>query len=1140
MRQKKVLGLTARENEPRRGESIGPGSRAGIALFFFLFLTFVALSYGIAETGGLESGVTESGGFSFQIESDLDSVRAREGDQEGSDDEDVEIVIVVEGDGEGFEGRTIANYELRCDLTLCQSPQAVERFKEISGLARWQSFEEARLIRAQRRLAKTGFFSELMVERRLEEDGVHILIEAKGATLIRRVRFEGLRPPPFETELRKVLMFRSGQVFRNNPDEIDAQMSSLESLFEREGYFGSTVTLEVVPIDGEPHLVDLIFQIERGNDRRICALGFRGVRAMTTAEARELMLSGVSVIGRRIPLFLPLFTTENFRIGRDALIQEYRRRGYYRARIVDQAVQIDSRTNCVQLLVDVNEGPFWSLTFEGNQSISEQALRAQMPFAASGYVDPDEIRRAENILRQLYEAAGYPFASVTGREEAADRLDRSLLFEIEEGPRIQIDRVVFHGLRAFTEREARSGFGTQPFGLFDSGGYLQTEQLLADITRLEQRYREAGYLLARVESFALELNDRGDAMTVRLFVNEGPRTMVRALQLRGYEVLDRFQIERMLRVGQGDPFQAVGLRADQSRLVQLYGAAGYPRAQVEVICSNEAGVAVPCQAPRLAPQCIRNSFDALTAEQACEWRESATPVLLCRRVVDDDENCTPENGIIGPVVDISYQLREGPRVRVGEILLKGNFRTRSAVIYRELTLQTGEVLDLQRLYEGQGNMRSLGIFDSVSIETIGLDEEEGVGEDNVASLIISVEESRSRFLDFRFGLEGQELLGESRRLLFTGETQYTNNNLLGTGQRFRPRMIGALNALDLLRIGDPGVEGESQQRGIDYLFGAELIYNHPRFLKGQTGVDKLFLTITPFYLIDLIGVTTERVLREEWGLRLQLRKELSEILERFFVTFGIEAKQAATWTANDLRIDGERIFSPRRATAKFIPEFTLDRRDSPLNPRQGYYLQFKPELVSGDAFSQAGEELIGDSYWRFSAALSYFWRFWESFTFGQGLQVGQITPLFDRQTVVPVDERFYLGGVGSLRGFPTNSLGPIGERQQPTGGEFLLNYNAELRYPLIREWSLYGATFFDAGILVDCFDPEEGNRSTRQCYRNAFPEEARLSQVRATAGIGLRFLILDQIPLLFDYGVVLNRRAGEGFGSFHFNLGYTF
>ncbi|WP_164856307.1 POTRA domain-containing protein [Lujinxingia sediminis] len=1038
-----------------------------------------------------------------------------------------------------FEGLPIGRVAFRCDLELCQRPLGVDRFRELSGLYVGQTYSPQAIERAERRLLKTGFFSAVTVERRRVGASVFVALEAQGAVLIRRVGFEGLNPPPFETELRKVLMYRPGQVFLESAERAQAQLASLAAIFEREGYYDTEVRMVVNPVEGERHLVDLVFEVARGQERSICEIGLRGVRGMTAARAQDLLLSDVSVLSRRVPLLLPTYTTETVRQGRDALIAEYRRLGYFRARVVDQQVEEYGDEGCVRLLFEMDEGPFWALSFEGSRLFDDATLTAQLPFFASGYVDADEIRAAESAIRQLYETRGYPFARVQGEESAEDRLNRALRFEIEEGPQVQINEVRIHGARAFSEAELLSEFGTQAFGIFDTAGFLQTDRLLADMSALEERMRAQGYLQALSPIFLLEVNDSGAGMRVRVEVRQGPQTLVDRVDLEGARALPAGTLEAMLSVKPQDPFVPVNVRADQSRISQYYGAIGYPLARVTTTCRLLTGEEVPCEAPQLPQTCRAMSFAELERGR-CEWREGVNAALACERV-ERSPVCEFSGGVMAEAVRVQHTIEEGPRVRVGEVLLKGNFRTRSSVIYRELPLSTGDRFDVQKLIEGQGNMRQLGLFDSVSIETIGLENVDAGADEIEAALIISVEESRARFVEFSVGLEGRDLLGDSRRLLLTGEAQYTDNNLLGTGQRFRPRLISAVDTLELAQLARAAGAGETGERGLDYLFGAELIYSHPRFLKSQTGVDKLFLTITPFYLLDLLGVTNDQVLREEWGLRLELRKELEEIADRLYLTFGVEAKQAATWTANDPRIAGERIFSPRRATAKLLPEINFDRRDSPLNPRSGYYVEVKPELVSGDALSQDGEDLIGDSYLRLSAALSAFFSLdgRGDYVLGQGLRYGQIVPFAERQSLVPPDERFYLGGVGTVRGFPTNVLGPVGARQQPLGGELTMSYTAELRYPLIKEWSVYGATFFDAGLLVDCFD-EAGRRSSAQCFANAFPDQAPLSRVRTSAGLGLRYVIFDQIPLLFDYGVVLDRRPGEGFGSLHFNLGYSF
>ncbi len=1058
-------------------------------------------------------------------------------------EEQVEVEDVAEEPAEAMEGTRIAAVRFRCDLEICQSAEARQSFVALSGLRPGQTFEVRRMEAAHQRLIKTGFFQELIVDRSLSEEGVVIEIEAEGAILIRRIDFEGTSPPPFKSELRNVLMYRPGQVFRDDEERLEAQYRSLIAMFEEEGYFGTTIDLAVQPVEGDPHLVDLVFEVDRGEQRRICEMAFRGIQSIRQAEARELMLSDVSVLGRRIPLFLPVFTTDQFRGGREALIEDYRQRGYYRARVVGQGIQIDEQTQCARLIVDLNEGPHWQVEFEGNQQISDQRLSEAMTFAQTGYVDDAEIRIAQNRIRQVYESRGFPFAEVRGQEMEEDRLNRRLRFDIVEGPQAPIEAIHLHGLSALSEEEALEEFGTRPFGLFDTGGNLQTEQLLRDFEVLEGRLREMGYLQAVVESFRVRLDEGSNGVVVEVEIDEGRATMVRGVELEGVVSVDEGRLRRLKEVSEGDRLSPVNAQADQSRLSQYYGRQGFARAAVTTHCREEGDEEQLCRAPRLAEGCLRSNFDVLS-EEGCERVELESGELRweCERR-ERSERCEFSGGVMGEEVVLHHRITEGPRVRLGQVLLKGNFRTRPRVIFRELEMESGQWLDVQALMEGQGNMRSLGIFDSVSIETIGLEEEELTdrdddGEDPEASLIVSVEESQSRFLDFRFGVEGRELLDDSRRLLATGEMQYSDRNLFGTGQQLRPRVIAATDTLELRELGRErgGLEGE--RRGVDYLIGVEVPYTHPRFLRGLLGINELNLTVTPFYILDRLGVATDRVLREEWGLRLDVRKELDAIADRLFLRVGLEAKQASTWTPGDLRVDGERIFSPRRATGKVFPEITFDRRDSPLNPTEGYHVQAQPELVSGDALGE-GEALIGDSYGRLSMSGSRFFNLGQSVTLGQGIRGAQIVPVFDRQTLVPPEERFYLGGSGSLRGFSANSLGPVGSAQQPEGGEFLLNYHGELRYPLVEEWSLYGATFFDAGVLVNCVD-EEGQRSSSQCYRNAFPEGDRLREVRATAGLGVRYLLVGQIPLLLDYGMVLNRRPGESFGSLHFNLGYTF
>jgi outer membrane protein insertion porin family len=1101
----------------------------------FLLCLVVAVS----AHAGLPAAAQDTPGETVDPSDTVDDpIQGFLGDSEEEQTDETTETISEKEAYDRFIGEPVTRFELRCDLDLCRNPVAQENLKDLTGLFVGADFTVERLRRAEERLAKTGFFEAIEATVEPHQGGVGLTLEAEGAVLIRDVEFEGVKPPPFESELRKLLIYRQGQAYKGDRSKAVTQINTLEKEFEKEGFFGTEITMVVQQVGDDDHLVDITYRIEKGDEREICRIGVRGLRSLTYSEARELLLASHGILVRRFQAFVPTYTTSGFAEGKEALLRRYRELGYFRARIVDDEVINGPKKDCVTLLVDVVEGPRWQIEFEGDVVFSRDDLLEDLPFEESGYVDEEEITRASRAIEQLYQTRGYPFARVTGEEVVEDRLDRSIVFQIDPGNRIRIRDIRFHGNDNVSSEELRKAIGTTEFSLFEEGGFLQMDQLLSDLARIEEVYRSRGYLRVTVPRFALQLFEDRDGMRVHIYIEEGEKTVARRVSIDGNRALSRGLLADRLKVETGDAFRPLQVKADRSRLVQLYASYGYPMAEVSTTCQLLTGEEVPCQAPTRPQRCYLSSIEE--TEAMCSWEGENQRRRQCERIRPQPE-CRFSGGVDSDRVHITHDIREGPFVRVGQILLKGNFDTDASLIYQEIPLRTGDVLDVSKVLEGQNNMRSLGVFDSVSIEAIGLDETSGREEETTAALIVSVEESQNRFLDFKFGFEGRDLLGDSRRLLVTGETQYNDDNFLGRAQRFRPRLIGAIDTLQLFRYGtasaDLGSFATDQQ--VDYLLGGELIYNHPRFLKGLTGIDKLSLTIAPFYLLDLIGISNEQVLREEWGLRLEVQKELRELLDRLFLTFGIEGKQAALWTPANPIIDGTRIFSPRRVTGKLVPELTLDRRDSPLNPTKGYFARLQPGIVSGATLVQGGENAVEDSYLRLQVSFSFYFTFLEKLTLGQGLTYGHVIPFFGRDRLITEDERFRLGGAASVRGFSNNSLGPL-LNDTPTGGEFLLNYNAELRFPLIEGADLWGAFFFDSGLLADCFTEPEQGRTRIGCYEDAFGGESPLREIRAAAGIGIRYLLVEQIPVIFDYGMVLDRRIGEEFGNLHFNLGYTF
>jgi outer membrane protein insertion porin family len=133
---------------------------------------------------------------------------------------------------------------------------------------------------------------------------------------------------------------------------------------------------------------------------------------------------------------------------------------------------------------------------------------------------------------------------------------------------------------------------------------------------------------------------------------------------------------------------------------------------------------------------------------------------------------------------------------------------------------------------------------------------------------------------------------------------------------------------------------------------------------------------------------------------------------------------------------------------------------------------------------------------------------------------------------LPIRERFFLGGRTSVRGFGENSIGPRGANGGEIGGDFYVNTNLELQFPLL--YGLGGAIFFDGGglYLLQC---DADCREQRDISRAAL----NFDNFRRSVGAGLRYHT-PVGPIAVDYGIKLDRRGGESFGRLHFSIGTTF
>lgn len=193
------------------------------------------------------------------------------------------------------------------------------------------------------------------------------------------------------------------------------------------------------------------------------------------------------------------------------------------------------------------------------------------------------------------------------------------------------------------------------------------------------------------------------------------------------------------------------------------------------------------------------------------------------------------------------------------------------------------------------------------------------------------------------------------------------------------------------------------------------------------------------------------------------------------------------------------------------PGLIYDTRDSPIEPRKGILASISLKLASPLLLSET----------HFAKLVMYgstFHALTRRMTLALSLR-GGVAYGFGGTDELPLVERFFLGGRSTVRGYEQDTLGPKGADNNPTGGNAFLMGNLELRTALGKGFGV--VPFLDAGNVW------------------VKPADFRVSDIRYTAGIGLRYET-PVGPLRIDYGLKLNKEARESRGSVHFSIGHAF
>lgn len=1142
------------------------------------------------------------------------AVRVKQGGSAAPVDGNATDVDLVAGEIARAESACVGKPVLRAELqgclgTRCQPERERARFLQLLDLRPGVQLRPGLLALGRARLEKTRFFEVRHVRCHASRDGASITVQVRGNSVIRRVRFVG-NQALFTDELRNKVQLQPGDVLNPGTPEakrlVEQQRRSLQSAYSREGFDDVTVSLQVVDIGvGQ---VELRVTLEEGDRKRVTDRQLNiadrhvptereraaGLSCRPVSERELLRVSGLNDVD--------VFTRRAGVRGRSRIRERLRRLGYGNPKV---SVSLNEATQ--QVLVQVQLGQCNVVrVFEREVAVGRGAgtawresddddVLSALPFAQSGVFDLDEADRGRRALNALLENRGYLFSEVEldVREVPRawnSRVQRAITYRVTTGYQAQIRGMRFPGAKHFKTAELAEVVTTKPYDFFGDGGFLQTAQLLGDLDRLTQHYRDAGFFefgyklmsdgnsetvtgLQRRKSRAADeervevtLGDKGFLLRrpvgehfiyLDVPVVEGRRTKLVKLELGELPAASHVRVRKALALQPGQVLSHAMMAAGVGRVRDWYEEHGYFQSKVEVYCrvrgASSASLTARVQTPEdpcLQPVVPPGTTCTERAAPLDRCQESAkADTVIKTRACRPDEWCPCSRArILAEEVDLHVRVHEGPRVRFGEVFVAGNFVTSTELI-TDLLPRYDSVYSGKQLFTALRKVRNIGVFRSVSFVRIGADE--CPPRDHVALMVRVVENDHITFdIDAGFqtanvqrnDLDNLSTVGEPPKLLVD-----TLEHLVSAGARLNAGVGERIGATlpQLVLTGsvdarDSNFRGQGEElRGVLRIGVSSNLRDLVKqpFSLGLAAVSwtiprlgpDIALRLVPFASRDFVTTTLDI---DKIGAAAEISKRFVRSLS---TSLGVEAA-SVRW-----RDQRSADLTPFGGQYKAILRATWDRTDSPINPTRGLSATSSVALIN--ATIENNNAAITGSFVKVEGKLKWHATLRKTLTLALMLRGGFADVLgTSKQAVLPSNEAFRLGGQLGVRGVRDNGVLQYDRSGAPkavttTDESTCTGDNVPPGCATTSETVMDSGNVLLAGSIEGRFPLVRRFGLWGAFFWDwggigAGPADMQNPLAyRHGVGVGLRFLVSGQIPLRIDYGVAVDRRCAVALSS---------
>ncbi|MBN8536542.1 MAG: BamA/TamA family outer membrane protein [Deltaproteobacteria bacterium] len=475
------------------------------------------------------------------------------------------------------------------------------------------------------------------------------IVEIINSKRISKIHFSGSTFVPV-SELRNILGVNEGDILDSN--QVLDGAERIRKYYNESGFLNARVHVDLP--EASKNNLEAHLDIEEGVPTRVNKISI-------TSESSDL--------NKKISKLLNKYDHKFFT---ETMIQEIQQqvKEYFKINgIIQGEVNLSQKLfnegeTSVELIFSLHNVQKYTFDFSGYNQVSRIKLMKLLDTENYNSTNPNVASEMSSKIKNYYLEKGFARVDVRSEEVGTTAFDKKVIFNIQEGPKIIINQIIFQGTYSRSEKYYEEIFLNGASDLTKSRYYNKT-QIDESVANFKLELQNQGFLMIQIQNIRTVYSSAKDKVIIYINFDEGPLTVVDTVYFEGNKSINDKVLMQLIGLSPGDPLELNKLEKSISIIKNKYQEEGY----LEVSILNEK-------------------------ESLVAYDISNTKAKL------------------------SFIINEGPQVSVNSIAIEGNQHTKDNIILIELEFKKGDILTPSKIEESISRLQKTGFFNAIDIKTL--------------------------------------------------------------------------------------------------------------------------------------------------------------------------------------------------------------------------------------------------------------------------------------------------------------------------------------------------------------------------------------------------------------------------------------